>query len=612
MRNIRKIISKQILMITVALTVSCVLLPMAKVHAETKQGEITRMQSQGDLTVMFTFDSEVVDITFISPSGAKVTASDENVEYAAGDLWCTYRIRDAAAGSWKAEYDLGSNSQITYSIIEDDYGLWIQYFKAGAVSDGRIPFSFEADFAGETILYQYEIYAVSTSDPASVTKIDSGSAGSGKEQTSEASLRDLSSDQYIFRLDVYYQEGDAEVFDSKNSEPVDYTNPDEANAIENCKATIYPDDLICELDWSEFVSWGCEAYRLTVSADQEQIYNATLQSDEKAESGVFPQGTKALSVKLAYKSYGIWSKELIKTINLEEVQLTNKTGEVSNSAQVEIGYDVPKKTPLHVIVNGEEGDYSVEGNGELSFDLNEGNNTLRVELPFDELLRYVIDTNVYYDATPPSIVLFDDLEGKTFYTDTVSILGKVTGAKILRILGEEITLADDGSFSYEAKLAGGENIIEIEAEDANGNKAMRALTLYRGGASLNDPAGLTGWMRYLPLFAALFVSLLIILLSLIFMRKKERAEKKGFGGKLVIWDILVASAGAVCFGQFMARYAQSHSVHFLEMAEKSASEAVGIIKMERIFGIATLACIAVLIISIVVTVIVMKRKKVDE
>ena len=142
-------------MITVALIVSCVLLPMAKVHAETKQGEITRMQSQGDLTVMFTFDSEVVDITFISPSGAKVTASDENVEYAAGDLWCTYRIRDAAAGSWKAEYDLGSNSQITYSIIEDDYGLWIQYFKVGAVSDGRIPFSFEADFAGETILYQY-------------------------------------------------------------------------------------------------------------------------------------------------------------------------------------------------------------------------------------------------------------------------------------------------------------------------------------------------------------------------------------------------------------------------------------------------------------------------
>ena len=119
------------------------------VHAAVKQAEITTTSTQGDLTVLFTFDKEVVDIAFISPSGTKKTAGDSDVEYSAGELWSTYRIHDAAAGKWSVEYDLGANAGIDYSIIEDDYGLWLQYFTPGEITEDRLPVTFEADYESE-------------------------------------------------------------------------------------------------------------------------------------------------------------------------------------------------------------------------------------------------------------------------------------------------------------------------------------------------------------------------------------------------------------------------------------------------------------------------------
>lgn len=579
------------------------------VHAAVKQAEITTTSAQGDLTVLFTFDKEVVDIAFISPSGAKKTAGDSDVEYSSGELWSTYRIHDAAAGKWSVEYDLGANTGIDYSVIEDDYGLWLQYFTPGEITEDRLPVTFEADYESEDVYYRYEIYAVSTSDSEEISMVSEGSAKANEEKEAEINLSHLSSDTYIFRLEVYYQDGDVELFDSLQTEEISYTNPNEPESIENFKVLIDTDGFLCTVDWSDYAGWGYDSYRLTAEADGESIYSGKLERNVTESSFTFSSEVKSLTLKLSYKRNDMWSAAIVKTIDLGQESLSNASGEITSSGQLGLAYTVAKERPLHVNINGEEGDYQVREDGTLFFDLNEGNNTVYAEMETDNLVYYVVDTNVYCDFLPPEIKLYENLDGKTFYTDSAVILGKITGGDTLRIDGNVVEPDENGDFSYEVKLSLGENIVELEAEDANGNITKRVLTLYKDTNMVNGTDVKKGWMTFLPLFASLFGSVLIIVLSLLFMKKKDKTEKKKKPGLFVVWDVCVGLAEGVCIWQFVSRYLFGNSMAYLELAEKSAAEAARYLRMERIFGIASGAGMLILLISILVTVLVFRHGK---
>ncbi len=83
-----------------------------------------------DLVVSFTFPTEIIDITFISPSGKKLTKNtaewkgqNGSLEWAEGDentgqTWSTYRIHNAEKGEWYIEYNLGLNGSI------EDISVW--------------------------------------------------------------------------------------------------------------------------------------------------------------------------------------------------------------------------------------------------------------------------------------------------------------------------------------------------------------------------------------------------------------------------------------------------------------------------------------------------------
>ena len=128
-------IMKSILKIKTWLCMSLFLLLImaygSRVLAETTTSVITNLSRQQDLTVHFTFDVGTVDIVFISPAGERKSKGDEDVEFAEGGKWATYRIHDAQPGTWQVEYDFGENTSIDYSVIRDDYGLWIQSFTIG-------------------------------------------------------------------------------------------------------------------------------------------------------------------------------------------------------------------------------------------------------------------------------------------------------------------------------------------------------------------------------------------------------------------------------------------------------------------------------------------------
>lgn len=581
-------------------------------YSETKQGEIVSLSQQEELTVLFTFENEVVDISLISPSGVKITSADEGVEYFEGDLWCTFRIENAEKGTWKAEYDLGRNSEIRYSIVETDSGIWIQYLNFSKVQEDKIEFTFEADCNDGDIYYDYEIYAVSNTDSTRECKVAYGSARANAEKTVSASLSNLNSDTYTFMLDVFCSKGEIEVFDSfKSDDVIEYNNPNEPNMIDDFKVKINPDELYCTVDWSDFASGNYSAYILTAVADGEIIYSSEFEKDIKTNQILFSRDAKTLEISLAYKNRDIWSANRTKTIDLSEIVLSNVNGEKSSSAQLQIRYNVKKESILSVSLNDETGEYKIKDEGSLSFNLQSGNNSVYAELETDDLIYYIIDTEVYYDSIPPSITLYDDLDGKSFLVDSVTVLGKISGAQILRIDGEEISVNQDGSFSYEKELVTGENVVTIEAEDTNGNVSLRAITLYKKNELVGGDSQTPFWISVLPFIAAMLTSILIIILSLIFMKKKEKTEGKRSlsGTKFVLWDLFLAAVSGISIWRFVVYYRECNSLHFVDLAEQSVNEAIKYLQLERFFGISSLACLGVLVVSIVITIIVIRANK---
>lgn len=581
-------------------------------YTEPKQTAIANLSAQGDLTVMFTYDAEKVDITFISPSGERISAGNEGVEMAEGELWRTYRIKGAAAGTWSVEYDLASNTEINYSVLQDNYGLWIQYFTLGEANEEGIDVSFQADYEGENVYYSYTIFAISSSDPENISKLSEGVTRSNEASTIRVNLTSLSSDEYTLRLDVHYDDEGTEIFDSQSSNSFSYSNPNAGKEIENYIVKIDKREHLCKIDWSEFTNWSYENYKLLVLADGENIYKGEFDQDVKESSIVFSEGTKNLEIKLAYRSDSIWSKYRVKSIDLEKEYLSLKSDQITASFQIALEYKVEKEREVLLRVNGKEGQYKVKESGFLSLDLQDMGNEIYAEMEVEDSVFFLVDSSIYSDGIPPSISLFENLDGKTFFSDRVTIMGKMTGGNALSIAGKPVELDASGNFSYVFTLNPGENILEILAKDVNGNETSRILTLYRGGSLLNKKTNIKSWKSFFPALLGFMASLCIAVLSIFFMKKREKPEGRrgGILLPLVLFDIVFSAGTAISLWQFIEHYRFSHSLKYLDLVEKSASKAAEYLKWERIFALSAVVGLVLFLLCLTGTILCFRKKKI--
>lgn len=583
-----------------------------KVHAETKKAEIIKLDSMQNLIVMFSFDAENVDIVFISPSGKRFAAGDDGVEMASGNLWSTYRIENAEQGTWSVEYDLGANSGIDYSIIQEEYGLWIQYFDLSEITDSRMDVTFQADFGNEEqlIYYQYEIYAVNAEEPSMVNSLTNGSCASDNEKQVTLNLSALSSGSYQLRLEVYYAEGDVELFDTSVTEPFTFQNPKEPNAIEGFVTRINSGTGEFEVDWSNYRKWGYDAYRLVAYEDEELLYDGTFGSDVTSSRILFSGNLGKLRISLYYQGGGLWSAPLTREIDLGQEYLRADSREVTGFGQLLLEYKVRTERQLYLRINDREAQYRLTDTGSLGVELEQGTNDVYAECQIDDQIFFIVDTQIYFDAYPPEIILFENLDGKTFNRDTVDILGSISGGSRLTANGKDVVLGEQGEFVVLFQLVAGENILTLEAFDVNGNSSVLTLTMYGATGAKGSILGIQN--PYLPLFAALAASVLLILFSLLFLKKREKKqkrEKKGGIGKWILLDIVVIGLEALCIFRFVSYYSFSNSMGYLEMVERSAREAAEYLRWQRIWGIASLAGVAVSVLFILLTVWIARMRK---
>ena len=586
------------------------------VSAASKQAQIFYAYSEQDVVILFSFDKEVVDITFISPSGDKYTKADtEKIDYAQGELWATYRVKSAEQGQWYVEYDLKSNSGIDYSIIDENTGIWIQYLDASVQENNSLLVEFEADNDSRKAYYDYTLYAINSSDSNDYSMIARGFTMPNEAYSCSVDISALPSGTYYLRLEAYYYEGDAEIFDSFSSENFVWNNTIEPIAMENFDITIDFTEGISTMDWSDYAKWSDEKYYVTASCGDEVLFNAELEKDTKTMQIAFPKDADSVEFSIKTMINGIWSAKTIRKIDFTKEYLYTPVGAVVGygSGQIEFRYKTTNPAQIHVNLNGNEGSFPVENGGSLFFDADSDINTVYASFSADEHTTYIIDTEVYLDKYPPTITLIDDIDGKTFYTDSAVILGSVSDAVRLTINQTETELADS-TFSYTANLNIGENIFEIEAYDVNNNASKMLVTLYRVPADGKSGAFSATWKTYIPLFAALTASIIIFILCAVFMKKNASTAGKSKHTQvyLILFDIIAGCSDAICIWQFIKRYLFSSSRAFLDFAETSMVNAANYLMLQKVFGIAAAILSILFIILLLMTIIVLKKKKKKE
>lgn len=600
--------------------VLCTLLSAAfaiKAKAETESTWIATMPGGQNLTVMFSFDRENVDITFISPSGSRISKGDEGLEFAEGELWSTYRVVEAEAGTWQVEFDRGANSEIAYSILEESYGLWIQYVRQGSVDGESLMVSFQADCENSDVRYNYELWAVNSEDSGMSAMISSGSARANQEETVTASLSSLNSGRYLLRLEVSSREGDAELFDSMTGEVFDFTNGELPAAMQGGRVCLDMSNHTCVLDWKDARDYGDKGYRVIVSGTSGEIYHGELDSSVTDTTIVYPTDETVLQISLSCRKKSLWSEPCIWVLDLQNGEaLRTSSAEVTGQGQLAVEYAVSGERVLFLSVNGEEGEFLLTDSGLLGVSLQPGQNQIYGEFEGESGVIYVLDRLIYYDAIPPEILLYDNLDGKTFYEDYVDITGTVSGGS-LTVNGEETALDEQGEFCYRLPLSSGENVAELRAADSNGNASMQVLTLYRGDSSIGGRTE-RALREFLPLIGALLASLLVIFLSYLFMHKKEKmvsekrtpaAGRKRTAVKWVCAAVVLGILEAGCVWEYVRYSLFVRSIKYLETAENSISKAAGYLQMKKVFGAGAIGGLVLFALFVVIAIVLARRKK---
>lgn len=305
--------------------------------AEVKQAELVETHETRDLKVSFDFETEVVDITFISPSGERKTKDSADVEFKEDDLWALYTIKNAEPGKWSVEYDLKTNSSIDGNVMTGDvteYELWVKNVSAKEIDGNTIQLGFETTFYGEDIPYIYEVRAISTTNNRISDVFVTGNGVANKPETLTADISKLASDTYIYQISVTGQDRSFQLVDGAKTEPIPHTNTEKTKNEMVYDVSIDQDDLNCTINW-ENMNNSASLYYLKVSTDQETLADEILDSGRQEYWVTYPETSEKIEVTMAAIMDGFWTEEKHKTINIVDGSETESIREVAQEVTEE-------------------------------------------------------------------------------------------------------------------------------------------------------------------------------------------------------------------------------------------------------------------------------------
>ena len=580
------------------------------VYAESKITDFVFQEKNEDLQVLFTFDKEIVDIEFISPSGKVFNKSNTIYEY--NNFWASYRIVDAEVGQWKVKYDKKSNEAINYSIADNNQGLWAEYFNINEIYDDKINVSFSVENGSDNDEYNYEINLFNKIASNS-TIIYENIGISGKDINVDINMNNISSGEYSLILNAWKGWGSAEIFDSIETETFIFDNPFEPEPIDNFSISVQPNNHKLYVSFLNNIPKGINNLKVTFFENNKYMTSNEYENDKKSIVHIYDGSTNNIRVDVQYKYINdvIWSKRSSKTISLDEnwLEIDN---DIKNSKTLTLKYKTKNKSKINIYneLSNENTNLDVIGDGNYLIDLLDGNNSITAIMTLDDSINYTVYDNYYYNGLTPTIRLFENINGKTFNSNKISIIGEVKNADSVLINSKEVEL-NDGIFDVEVILNPGENIFELQASK-NGKESKMIVKVNKRTTSFDIlPTSDFKFVinKYIPLFISLFISFVISIILLFKIEKSDKGTSKINRGDILINTILLFLLLIIevfLFVLYFKRLNYSNSIEFLDVIEKSINNAeIYIINNNKI-----LTAIIFVGILIIINIIIIVAKKI--
>lgn len=513
---------------------------------------LVTVEDQEELTTIVTYDKAYPRVWLIDPSGNWLEAKEDStdLEVAINETWAAIRVKNPAKGDWQIAIEKGDNTQVNHYMVTARENIWIQYIHVTPNDNGTVEVKFLAELGEMQQSYDF-VLSLGTEDGGSV-EVRKGSATTGREKTLTLNLREYNSyEAYVLRLFVETQVDGKTLFDEYDSETFAYQNPNMPKAPNGLDVQV--DNQLRQLiiDWSQHKRYSFDSYFLEIycEGEQEPVYYGEFQSTDDRFSTYIPSGKDQILVRFYGREGKLLSEPVEKRVVLGDksyLQIVTESPTAANQAQVRM--NLPKDIAMTVQVGDTVSEFISDGKENVvAVEIFNGNNTLVAEATVDGVV-YRLEKKIYKDGVPPMLSFFEPYDGKWFVDAQVQILGNADDAKKLYLNGQEITLDKTGDFATTVTLQPGENVAEFIAEDAAGNRVVRTICLRSAqgadGTTLTDDDSV--WVKqFIPLFAALGVSALAIVLLLIMRKRKDNLKKFSWPALISIPAVLAVLAGAM-------------------------------------------------------------------
>lgn len=589
--------------------IGCVFLLMAAAAmgsiawGEEMSRELMVLPRQANIAVSIAYETELPDITLISPDGTAYSEAAGNVRVDHGENSVYYYLPDALAGQWLIRYDKKSNSAITADYAEYTPDLTIDTFTLKGIQAGQAELIFNAGYTKD-ITYHYVVSAVLLDEERNVTgrkELDQGTAMSNRDENRKISLNSLASyGKYYLELEVYCKEYGIETFDTQITDHnFEYMNENQPQAMTGVEVDIQPSSQIIIMDWTGYTV-SCDSYIAACYTDENPDTPYSYQTlDRGGTSARFdlPSDTHSITVELTYLQNGAASIPYRRQVTWENgLKVSIDTQENTSSVQALISYETDRERPATVTVNGSQQQVILKGNSSFSVQLEEYGNEVSLRCGLDDMTYVTYQKAVYSDRIAPVLRLFEKADSISVEDDFFLLTGETETGCVLTVNGTEYPLGDDGTFSVNLPLNQKENTFAVISCDPAGNQTAQTLTIYHGAPSAVNACASPGQagsdaLGYLPLFAAMVtgtMAVLAVILTGSVMGKRVSLPRGVMTAVtlrnvfLVLWILL---SGTAAFIWLLAQKAgqSAESLPFIRAAQRSPQEAYGILKIHTRF-----------------------------
>ena len=231
-------------------------------------------------------------------------------------------------------------------------------------------------------------------------------------------------------------------------------------------------------------------------------------------------------------------------------------------------------------------------------------NALEASFEGENNVTYYVNREILHNIITPAIKVYENLHGKQFYTDVITVVGCAERAKTLFINDASVEMEESGFFSYDISLAVGENNIVIEAISKSGISTVLSFTVEKITSSAIEKVP-GGWLDK-AMFAVIAIGLVGLCLILLVSSKKRGLLFYG----IYIEGMLTILEGLAIFA-FVQVVSFINSVRYIELAIMNIDEASGYLQREdwllKVLIITTIIWLAML--AIIIGGVVIKKKR---